>query len=512
MSPKGLARTTPSAESIVSSMSTSAKSIYRNQSVHLRTIFEKAKSPQKVLCVAIDYAKSKHLALICDGNGEIMKEPITVHNSLEGVEFLIDEVRSTACRRKIPDEQIFFGGEDLPSYIENFARAIAEQGFYVARVNAWQAKECRGNYLASTDCIDLMGIAKTMLSRRARSAIDPLEDDENIYLQIRDLTRTRRQLVRQRTAASNRIHTSVDRLFPGFLDSSQSGITPLSNASCALMKDRFSAPQIARRKHGTLSKFLRRSRIHKPEEKAAQLLALASNAMPPDPSRLHSLQATLSATVELYECLDKNALNLRTEAALLLAQTPYVMLTTMGGFGFTLASGWASELGDPSRLPSTDSLCGYGGIVPKTSQSGGEDKAATQGRTSKRCNRIFKDWLVQSSGKVAQYGPDEWKQRHAGWIANNQHAQFAGARRLIRTSRTLLKYQIPWMDSRTRASNATKETKARAAEEIFERLVKKWRVIPDWEEVVFAQDRPLGFWRKVQIELHGADLPLTQID
>jgi hypothetical protein len=39
-------------------------------------------------------------------------------------------------------------------------------------------------------------------------------------------------------------------------------------------------------------------------------------------------------------------------------------------------------------------------------------------------------------------------------------------------------------------------------------LVKKWRVLPGWRETVFAGDRPLGFWRRVAMEAHGAHLPL----
>ena len=325
-------------------MNTSAKSIYRNQSVQIRAIFEKAKSPRNVLCVAIDYAKSKHLALVCDGTGEIMKEPVPVENSLDGVEFLVEQVKASARRRKIPDDQIFFGGEDMPSYVDNFVRCLGEKGYYVARVSAREAKENRENSLASTDTIDVIGVAKTLVSRRARSAVNPLDLDSDIYRQIRDLTRARRQLVSQRTAASNRIHTAVDRLFPGFLNSSQSGITSFGPASLALMKDRFSAPQIAKRNQKALTGLLRKLRVQKPEEKAGQLIAFADSAMPPDPARLHSLQTSLSATVDLYECLDRNALNLRNEAALLLAQTPYVMLTSIGGFGFTLA-----QLSGPSR-------------------------------------------------------------------------------------------------------------------------------------------------------------------
>ena len=61
------------------------------------------------------------------------------------------------------------------------------------------------------------------------------------------------------------------------------------------------------------------------------------------------------------------------------AYSPYAMLTSIPGIGFTLASGMAAELGDPSRLSSVDSLCAFAGIVPRTFQSGGPDKPAFQG-------------------------------------------------------------------------------------------------------------------------------------
>jgi len=54
-------------------MRTSKKrSIYKSQNARIQAIFEKAQDPRKVLCVAIDYAKAKHVALICDGNGDIL--------------------------------------------------------------------------------------------------------------------------------------------------------------------------------------------------------------------------------------------------------------------------------------------------------------------------------------------------------------------------------------------------------------------------------------------------------
>lgn len=487
---------------------TSPSSIYRQQNEQIRILFNQADSPRKVLCIALDYAKHKHVALICDGNGEILKKAFPVINSVEGLAFLIEQVSATARRRSIPKTQIFFGGEDEPSYVSNFLSGLRASGYLVVRVNAGHAKANRENSLASTDALDLIGIAKTLISRRARLVVDQGAVLDGALIQMRDLTRARRSMVRQKTAASNRIHSLVDRLLPGFLEDSKSGIGPFTEASLALMKERFSAPEIARRHHPSLTAMLRRHRIRHPEAAAGKLIILAREALPPDPSRVASQQESLRAAVELYECLERNSKAHTREAAILLAQTPYAMLTSLRGIGFVLAAGTGSELGDPAKLGSTDALCGYAGIVPRVWQSGGPDKAPVTGPTSRRCNRVLKDWAVQGAQKMALYGPPEIKERFARWKAAGQHAAFAGARRYLRLTRGLVRDQIPYLNPQARRANASQEEIAAACEETFEVMVAKWRLLPDWQRIAFAEDRPLGFWRRLAIETHGAHLPL----
>jgi hypothetical protein len=154
-------KATPSSQSV--------GSIYRNQNALLRALFERAADPRKVLCVALDYAKHKHVALCCDGNGDILRQPFAVENTVEGVAFLIEQISATARRRKIPKCDIFLGGEDEPSYVANFTTALRARQYLVLRVNAAEAAENRENQIASTDLLDLLGIAKTLLSRRARA-------------------------------------------------------------------------------------------------------------------------------------------------------------------------------------------------------------------------------------------------------------------------------------------------------------------------------------------------------
>jgi len=488
--------------------SKSNQSVYRNQNIVIRSIFEQAGSPKKVLCVALDYAKNKHVALCCDGNGEILKNSFPIENTVEGVAFLSEQIAATARKRKIAKKCIFLGGEDEPAYVSNFAAALRKRGYVIARVNALEAKKNRENFLATTDDLDLLGIAKTLLSRRARIVSDESSEEEAIYRRIRSLTRARRGLVRQKTAASNRIHSSADILFPDFLNASKSGVTPFSSVSLKLMENRFSAPQISRRKQSSLADFLRKNHSKHPDEGASKLIELARKALPPQACSLSAMQSSLTATVDLYTCLDRNAKSLRIDAALELASTPYVMLTSIPGISFVLAAGVAGELGNPKQLGSTDSLCSYAGIIPSVYQSGGPDSPPRHSVTSPRCNRILKDWVVQSSQKIALYGPPELKDRMLRWQINGQHAAFAGARRYLRLLRTLVRSEVPYLDPSGRGLGSDPKSRAAACEKTWEILRSKWRVIPNWREAVFAEDKPLGFWRKVAMEMFDAHLPL----
>lgn len=485
-----------------------SSSVYRNQSVQIRAIFERASSPRKVLCVALDYAKRKHVALCCDGNGDILKSPFPVENTTEGVAYLCEQIMATARRRKIDKANIFLGGEDQPSYVANFLSVLSKQGFLIARVNAYEASEQRENLLASTDHLDLLAIAKTLLSRRARLAGASM-DRAAIYPQLRELCRARRSLVRQQTATSNRIHTCVDQLFPEFLNSSKSGLTPFVEASLALMRDRFSAVEISRRRPTALANFLRRHHVHHPEETSSKILSLARAALPSAPEMVPALQRSLRSSADLYSCLRSNANELRIEAAQMLASTPYVMLTSIPGISFTLASGVAGELGDPALLAPPDSLCAYAGIVPRVAQTGGPDSPPRHRSTSPRHNRILKDWVVQSSQKIALYGPAELKDRITRWKTNGQSSVFAGARRYLRLLHALVRNEVPYLAPAGRGSGSDPEAQALAIEQAWQILVRKWRVVPGWQELLGDEQKPLGLWRRVAMELHPVKLPLT---
>ena len=71
------------------------RTIFQQQSQELMRIFEEAGTSQKVLVVAMDYAKKDHTILFCNGNGIILRKPFRVKNTPEGANYLVEQVRKT---------------------------------------------------------------------------------------------------------------------------------------------------------------------------------------------------------------------------------------------------------------------------------------------------------------------------------------------------------------------------------------------------------------------------------
>ena len=455
--------------------------------------------------MALDYAKAQHTALICNGLGDLLKPSFAIANTRAGAATLLVEVRACARRKRVRPEHVFFGGEDCPSYAENFVRQLRQEQFLVVRVNAWEAKQQRDNFQASSDTLDLLGIARCCLHRRAES----VRDLPKAYPNLRLGTRDRDKLVRMRTGVSNRIHSYVDRLFPGFLSPGQSGLDPFCQASLELMEERFSPAQIARRPRQALIQWLGRRGVKQPPEVADQLKQLAQHMLGPAPDQAVMLQQTLAQLVGLYRGLEGCIGRLDREVAHWLAQTPGAWLTSIPGFGITLAAGWTAELGPPSHWRSVRQLCSYSGVVPKTKQTGGPDKEAHVAGVGQRCNKRLKNVVLQAVEKVIQFGPEDLVRTAQTLEARGAHAEFAMAKRLIRLGKYLAVTGTVYRPKAMLDPATPKTTLADHYQKVWDKLLPKWREKADLN-AVFAPEHPLGQWRKMVRELYALELRLPQ--
>jgi len=479
------------------------RSIFGQQSQELLRIYEEAGTSKKVLVGAIDYAKKDHVVMLCNGNGDILRKPFAVKNTPEGVDFLLAQMQATCRYHKINPRHAFFGGEDCGSYTENFSECVRERGWLMAGVNAQDAKKQRENLQASTDRLDLLGISRMLINRRGNCA----PSQSGPYRNMRTVARDRRKLVNLSTAERNRMHTLVDRLFPGFLDEKMSGLTSFHPPSLRIMEDHFSARQIAKRKRSTLAGLISRAGGQRPEETASKLQSYAATVLHAAPEYVSTMQFSLTRHVALYRCLKGNIDALERETAVWLAQTQGAFLMTLRGIGMVLAAGVAAEIGDPTTQMPVNNLVSYAGIIPRVSQSGGPDSEAHTGSVSKRCNRILKDYIVQSGSHLGLHGVADLMEDHHRRDAAGQHANFGIARRYLRIGMHLMRNSTIYLPPDLRGSNVPTEARVEYYQILWPYLLDKWKKYGA-HTVAFAPENPLGQWRNMIQELYHIELKI----
>ena len=479
------------------------RNIYQNQSQELLHLFEQAGSGDKVMCVPMDYAKHDHLVMFCNGHGDILRKPFSVKNTPEGIAYIDDQVTRSCRRRGIKKKHVFFGGEDANTFVQNFVSTLRSKGYLVANVNAHDAKKQRGNIQASTDRIDLMGIAAMLLNCRANCC--PAQS--GIYRNLRLLVRHRRKLVQMLTEVKNRVHGIVDELFPGFLKEKNTDIVPFTQSSLFLMEDRFSPKQIRRRKRQKLIEILKRFGTSKAEKTAAKLQHYASKVLHAPVEYVDTMQLSLAQHVKHIRCLKESVAQMDKEIAVSLAQTQGAFLTSVRGIGLVLAAGVTAEIGDPNEQKPLNNLASYSGIVPRVKQTGGLDGKTYTGPVAKRCNRILKDYVVKSAYHLGLHGPPDLMVDYKRRDASGQHADFGMGRRYLRMAICLMRTSQVYLPPDLRKGDFTPEDKASYYLMSWPYLRGKWKKVDALEEA-FEKNRPLGLWRLIVQELYDIKLKL----
>jgi transposase len=476
------------------------QSIFKRRNPDVQALFQSAGRPEKVMCVAFDYAKAAHTVAICDGAGRRLRKAFSVLNNRQGLEYLLGIVAGLVRKHRMILKHVFFGGEDCGAYAFNFIHALVKRGFLVVGCNSKLAKHERENTSASTDVIDTIGVAGLMIKMKGRT-IGP--QSETVHT-IRRLRRQRGAMVKAHSASAHRLHGLVDQLFPGFLDEKLSGLTPFARASLWLMEERFSAEEIHARKRPALVQKLRDLGCEDPDGAVEKLKGLAEAALPAPAPMIPILQRCLQEELALYRALDGSTHALDTDIAKTLATTPGAMLTTIPGIGLRWAAGLYSELGDPLRRRHVDSMCALAGIVPGAKQSGGPDKPAVTRHRTRKCNHFLKSVAVSAAVSVAQYGHPEMREAYRTDKAIGRDARMRLARQILRISLHIIDHQTFFLPPSLHRGG-TREGIRNYYVHMWPKVLIKWRDAGAIREAV-AEGSPLNTWRHMAEELYGIKL------
>lgn len=480
------------------------KSIFQRSNPAIEKLFAEAGSPKKVMCIPIDYAKRQHTALVCNGAGSQLRGPFNIHNNPAGVEFLEDVIAGLCRKHSIRKAHVFFGGEDCSAIAFNFIHALLDRGYLGIGINARDAAAERENQVASTDKLDLLGIASLLLNKRHGRTLSAEYSDARI---LRELTHHRNALVKARTASAYRVHHLVDQLLPGFLDEKQSGLTPFSKPSLWVMSQSFAPKPLLARKSDVMAEKLGLFMVQNAEEKVATLKTLARSVLPPPPALCACLQVNLRHEVSVYEHLEGCIHDVEKAVAHHLAPTPGAMLTTVPGIGITLAAELYAEIGDPNRDQCLKRLSSYAGLVARLKQTGGPDKEAwTQGRSRRACVPL-KRCVLDIALKIGQFGHEELKADYQRREAQGQDVRLTMGRRMLRICTHLIRHGdffVPPSLLRDSEYDLRRDYYARA----WDKILIKWRDRSAIQQAL-AEGTPLEQWRQMLNEMYDLNLSKT---
>lgn len=368
-------------------------STYSTQSQQITTVFEDW-PPNRIIIVPLDFAKEKHLARVCLGNGQYLHtKAFSLNNNQKGIEYLVKRINSSCSQKKIQKQHVIIASESPHSYAIGFMLALKKRGYIVVEVDAYRAKTLRKTHMASSDNIDLDGIANAVINRHGKD----LEERDEIYHALQASTRLYKQYTKQITAQKNRIHTIIDVLFPGFLSKKKSGIEAFSRVSVFLMSKNFSVGKIQRMRTKSLIKNLNQYLIPHAQEVAKKLQDYARKVIAPPKGLIQGHSSSLEVAISLLSSLKTAAHAELQHSTELFIQTPYVSMLSIPGIGIVRATVIAAELKEPSNWYTLNQTCAFAGIATKTYQSGGEDSAPVATCLPKKCNRRLKDAILQTA-------------------------------------------------------------------------------------------------------------------
>jgi transposase len=476
-------------------------SIFQRSNPAIEKIFADAGSPRKVMCIPIDYAKRQHTALVCNGEGMQLRGAFNVHNTAEGVDFLEDIVKGLCKKHTIRRSHVFFGGEDCTAFCYNFIHALLERHYLGIGINAYEGAEARQNQLASTDKLDLLGIASVLINKKRGRTLSMEYGEARL---MRELTHQRDSLVKAHSASSYRIHHWVDQLMPGFLDAKQSGLEPFSEACLWLMSQHFSPRQLLARKSDVLAEKLRLFMLRNTDTKVAQLKQLARSTLPPPAGLTETLQDNLTREVALYQHLNGTLHAINQQTARRLAATPGAMLTTAPGIGLILASGLYAEIGEPARQRNVASMAAYAGIVSRLKQTGGPDNPARSLGRSRRACVPLKRRILDIALSIGQYGAEELKTDYRRREEAHQDVRFTMGRRMLRICIHLIQKQDFFLPPSLLADNSADIRKAYYSK-VWDQILIKWRNAGAIQQA-FAEGTPLEQWRNMLNDLYDLNL------
>jgi transposase len=385
--------------------------------------------------VGIDIAKKAHEVGILNEAGEMVGESLNFANTEVGFAQLISKLEKAG----VDAANCVVGMEATGHYWLALYCHLVALGYTTFVVNPIQTDAFRNVgtvRAAKTDRIDAFIVADLM--RFGKFSVTHLAEESMVAL--RQLTRYRAGLVKQRTAVKNQLAAIIDMVFPEYptLFSDIYGA-----ASKKLLATCPTPAEIARKRTSSIAKLLEEAsggRLGLAKAEEVKELAASSFGIS---IATEALSFEIKQKVELIVFIDSQIEVLEKQIAKTLKETD-TYLDTIPGIGPVFASVITAEIGDINRFSEPAQIIAYAGMDVPANQSG--EFKGTKKHMSKRGSPQLRWALLEAADKVRVWDP-YFRDYYERMIARGKHhyvALAATARKLTNVIFIIMKEQRPY--------------------------------------------------------------------
>jgi transposase len=379
----------------------------------------------------IDVAKRKHVVLVLDEQGQVVKPPVTIHNTRAGFEQLHRVLSSLAGSVSIGMEAT---GHYWLTLFENLSDRYPVTVLNPMQIHAYRRSGVRK---CKTDQADAFWIADFVrIGNRP-----PTNQSTPLLLQLRELTRFRSRLSEQIGDCKRKILSVLDRVFPEY-ETVFSDV--FLRSSRQLLIEAVSAQDFADFDLCELTQRLQSaSRGHFGQEKAESIQQLACQSVGIN-FLADAVRVEMRCLIEQIELLETQRCLLDEKLADLMDQIPQ-HITTIPGVGHVTGAAILAEIGDVQRFEAPEKLVAYAGVDAAVYQTGQFE--AKEMHMSKRGSPYLRHALWQAAFAASRHDPELRAYYQRKRAEGKDHGVALGAicRKLLHRIYVILKEQRPYI-------------------------------------------------------------------
>lgn len=360
---------------------------------------------ENTLVVGIDIASEKHWVRAYDWRGIELDKAYVFENDAEG----FAQLHSWICRicEREGKGPVIMGAEPTGHYWFALAAYLRQSGIKLVLVNPHhvkKSKELDDNHPSKSDRKDPQVIARLVLEGRYCEPYIP----EGIYAELRIAMTLRWRVIREMTAAKNRIQRWLKIYFPEH--GNAFGDFSCQSSMAVLREAPMPADLVALGVDG-INAIWRRLKLRAVGRKRATMLYEAAKDSVGCTEGMQTARMELRLLLEDYRAKSKQYEEIMAAVEMLVSQLPEVAeLLKIKGIGLVTVAGFLAEVGDLRRFDSPRQIQKLAGLAITENSSG---KFKGQSTISKRGRSRLRTVLFRAAiALVSKNGNQEFRTLH----------------------------------------------------------------------------------------------------